>query len=68
MKKPGLVIALGAPKEAEDDDADESTECADRIIAAVKGGDSSALLDALDHWAKMREASSMSEDEESEDY
>ena len=70
MKKPGLMIALGMPKGAEDDDeGDERKDCADRILRAVKDGDSSALLDALDHWALMREASASEDDDEGdEDY
>jgi hypothetical protein len=67
------MIALGVPKDGEsDDEGDERKDCADKILRAVKDGDSSALLDALDHWALIREKSKAVEDdgddESDEDY
>lgn len=72
MKKPGLMIALGVPKDSKDDGEDldkQREDCATRIIDAVKSGDKQALLDALDHLNMIGAASSDDDDDEDgEDY
>ena len=68
MKKPGLMIALGVPKDGADGDDDIATQrvdCAKRIIKAVKGDDADGLLDALEHLELL--GSSSSDDDEDDD-